>query len=257
MRRMIGWLLAGIVSVTFTVLLFFPAAWIATIVEQQTAGRLTLGDAQGTLWRGSAFLGGAASRNDAITPLFPGRFSWHFSPLTLLGSVDIELENVAALSQPVKVTGGWTQWQISPATILLPAEYLVALGAPMNTVQPVGHLRLSWQPLQLARHNGKINMIGQMNLEMSDISSKLSPVRPLGSYDLTLDWQGQQATVTLKTLKGPMLLSGSGLVSDGHLQFSGQAESEAGQEERLGNFLNLLGQRRKQGDRDVIALEFK
>jgi general secretion pathway protein N len=54
-----------------------------------------------------------------------------------------------------------------------------------------------------------------------------------------------------------MLLSGSGTLRDGRLQFSGKAEAEAGQEERLANLLNLLGQRRREGGKDVIALEFK
>jgi len=54
-----------------------------------------------------------------------------------------------------------------------------------------------------------------------------------------------------------MLLSGTGTLTEGKLRFSGKAEAEAGQEDRLANLLNLLGQRRKEGDKDVIALEFK
>ena len=77
MRRLVLWLLAGMVSAALTVLAFVPASWMAELLEMQTAGRLTLGDAQGTLWRGSAFIGGAASGKDPVTPLFPGRFSWH------------------------------------------------------------------------------------------------------------------------------------------------------------------------------------
>ena len=45
---------------------------------------LTLGDARGTLWHGSAFIGGAAGVNDPVTPLLPGRFSWRLSPAVLL-----------------------------------------------------------------------------------------------------------------------------------------------------------------------------
>ena len=251
------WLLAGIASVALTVLLFFPATWMAAMIEKQTAGRLTLGDARGTLWRGSAFIGGAAGGSDAVTPLLPGRFSWRLSPTVLLGMVDAELENPEALSQPIRVTGSWRQWQVSPAEILLPAERLAALGAPLNTVQPSGQMRLSWGLLQLARLDGKIEVAGAMNLEMNDLASRLSPVKPLGSYNLAFDWRGTQADVTLKTIKGPMLLSGSGMFGNGRLQFSGKAEAEAGQEQRLANFLNLLGQRRKEGDKDVIALEFK
>lgn len=257
MRRLVIWLLAGIASVTLTMMMFFPATWMMAMVEQQTAGRLTLGDAHGTLWRGSAFIGGAASGNDPVTPLLPGRFSWRLSPMVLLGSVDAELENPAALSQPISAKGNWHQWQVSPGAILLPAERLAALGAPLNTVQPSGQMRLSWEPLQLTLKNGKIEMVGAMNLAMNDLGSRMSPIKPLGSYDLALDWHGTQASVMLKTVKGPMLLSGSGAFTNGRLQFSGTAQAEAGQEQRLANFLNLLGQRRKEGDKEVIALEFK
>lgn len=227
------------------------------MVEKQTAGRLTLGDAHGTLWRGSAFIGGAASGSDPLTPLLPGRFSWRLSPMVLLGDVDAELENAAALSQPITVTGNWHQWKVSPGAILLPAERLAALGAPLNTIQPSGQMRLSWEPLQLTRQNGKIGMAGTMKLEMDDIGSRLSPVKPLGSYELAFGWHEAQASVILKTVKGPMLLDGSGMFANGRLQFSGTAQAEAGQEQRLANFLNLLGQRRQVGGKEVIALEFK
>ena len=106
------WLLAGTFSIALTMLMFFPANWITPMVEKQTGGRLTLGDAHGTLWRGSAFLGGAASSSDPLTPLLPGRFSWRLSPMVLLGVVDAELENDAALSQPVTIAGNWHQWTV-------------------------------------------------------------------------------------------------------------------------------------------------
>ena len=256
MRRLLYWLLAGIASVALTVAVYFPASWVAPIVEQQTGGRLTLGDVHGTLWRGSAFIGGAASGSDPLTPLFPGRFTWRVSPMALLGTVDAELENDAALSLPIRVTGNWRQLHVSPGVVLLPAERLAALGAPLNTVQPSGRMRLSWEALQLTRQNENIGMLGTMNLELNDIGSRLSPVKPLGSYDLLFDWQGTHASVTLKTVKGPMILNGSGMFANGRLQFSATAQAQAGQEQGLANFLNLLGQHRKVDGKDVIALEF-
>jgi len=257
MPRILLWILAGIISVAFTALAFLPASWMGTIVEAKTAGRLTLGDAQGTLWQGSAFIGGAAGSSDPVTPLLPGRFSWRLSPAIFLGSISAELENPAALSQPVAVTGGWRQWQVSPAAIILPAERLAGLGAPLNTLQPSGQMRLSWSPLQLVLQDGKIELTGTMNLELIGIASRMSPVKPLGDYNLDFNWQGQQATTLLSTSKGPMLLNGKGTFNNGRLQFSGTAQAEAGQEERLANFLNLLGQHRTVNDRDAIALEFK
>ncbi|HEY0665520.1 MAG TPA: type II secretion system protein N [Gallionella sp.] len=257
MLRLLLWSLAGLFSVLLTALAFLPATWMASVVETQSSGRFTLGDAQGTLWSGSAFIGGASGSGDPVTPLLPGRFSWHLSPLVLLGGVDLELANPEAMEQPVRITGSWNRWHVSPTVISLPAERLAALGAPLNTVQPSGRMQLSWAPLQLGLHEGAIEISGTMNLKLIEISSRMSPVKPLGDYNLTLDWQGQNATALLNTNRGPMLLNGSGRLSNGHLQFSGTAQAEAGQEERLENFLNLLGQRRRENDRDVIALEFK
>lgn len=257
MRRFLIWSIAGIASIALTVLVSFPANWVSAMLEKESTGRLTLGDAHGTLWRGSAFIGGAAGVNDPVTPLLPGRFSWELSPLVLLGSIDAKLENNEALSQAVNVTGNWHQWQVSPSAILLPAERLAALGSPLNTVQPSGQMRLSWGLLQLAQQNGKFEMTGLLNLEIRDLASRLSPVKPLGTYNLALDWHGTQASVMLKTDKGPMLLSGSGTFKSGRFQFSGKAEAETGQEEKLGNFLNLLGQRRTENNKEVIALEFR
>ncbi|MGA7595244.1 MAG: type II secretion system protein N [Gallionella sp.] len=257
MRRLAIWLLAGATSIALTMVVFFPADWISAMVEKQTGGRLTLGDAHGTLWRGSGFIGGAASGSDPVAPLLPGRFSWRLSPMAMLGDVDAELDNDAVLSQPVTVTGSWQQWTVSPGAMLLPAERLAALGAPLNTIQPSGQMRLSWEMLQLTRQHGTLGVAGTMHLELNGIGSRMSAVKPLGSYDLELDWHGTQAIVKLRTINGPMLLSGSGSFGNGRLQFSGMAQAAAGQDQRLANFLNLLGQRRQIGGKDVIALEFK
>ena len=257
MRRLTLWLLAAVITVALTVLAFCPASWMAVLVESQTGGRLTLGDAQATLWRGTAFIGGAPSGADPVTPLLPGRFAWRLSPMVLLGQVEMDLENPQALSQPVRITGSWYQWQVSPAAVSLPAERLAGLGAPLNTVQPSGRMQLSWTPLQITREGNAVAIFGTMTLEMNDIASRLSPIKPLGAYQLIMDWRGQQAQLVLSTIKGPMLLSGKGTLANGRLKFSGKAEAEEGQEERLANLLNLLGQRRREGDKDVIALEFK
>jgi general secretion pathway protein N len=256
MKRAMLWLLTIALSVALTLAVFFPATWLGSLVEQRTGGRLTLGDAQGTLWRGSAFIGGAASGDSPVTPLLPGRFSWKISPLALIGMVDLQLENSEALAQPVTFKGGWSQWKLSPSALLLPAEGLAGLGAPLNTIAPSGTMRLSWTALELALAGRQVDIVGRTTLEMSDMASRLSSIRPLGSYALALDWSGQQARLTLSSVKGPLLLSGRGSLNNGRLRFSGQAEAAQGQEEALANLLNLLGQRKPGNDRNVIALEF-
>jgi general secretion pathway protein N len=257
MKRASLWIGLTVLAVALTVLAFLPAAWLGPLVERQTGGRLTLGDAQGTLWRGSAFVGGAAGEGGAVTPLLPGRFNWRLSPLVLFGQVSMDLANERALAQPVRVTGSWSQWQVSAGELLLPAGGLAGLGAPLNTLAPSGTIKLSWNLLDIARQGNTVAVQGRTVLSLTDMGSRMSPIKPLGSYEVAMDWRGQRADLALRTVRGALLLSGSGTLENGRLRFSGQAQAAEGYEDTLGNLLNLLGQRRMVNGKNIIALEFR
>jgi general secretion pathway protein N len=257
MRRTLLWVGLTAVAVAVTILVFLPAAWLGPMVERQTGGRLTLGDAQGTLWRGSAFVGGAAGEGGSVTPLLPGRFSWRLSPLVLFGQVSMDLANDKALAQPVRISGSWSQWQVSAGELLLPAEGLAGLGAPLNTLAPTGVIRLSWNLLDIARQGQTVAVQGRTVLALTDMGARMSPIKPLGSYEMAMDWRGQRADLMLRTVRGALLLSGSGTLENGRLRFSGQAQAAQGYEDTLGNLLNLLGQRRMVNGKNIIALEFR
>lgn len=257
MMRLLAWLMAIVIAVLATVLVFLPASWLGPLVEQQTGGRLTLGDAQGTLWNGSAFVGGAPGAGGAVTPLLPGRFAWRLSPLVLLGQVHMEVENPKALARPVRIDGDWSQWQVSSGELMLPAAGLAGLGAPLNTLAPTGTIRLAWNTLDLLRQPNTVAVQGRTVLSLSDMGSRMSPIQPLGSYEMTFDWRGTQADLNLRTVRGALVLTGSGMLRNGRLRFSGQASAAEGYEQSLGNMLNLLGQRRMVNGKNIIALEFR
>ncbi|MGS0743507.1 type II secretion system protein N [Glaciimonas sp. GG7] len=250
------WLIAALLSVLLTVCLFLPAAWIAPLLEAQTDGRLTLGDAQGSLWNGSAFIGAAPSAKDAVTPLLPGRFSWRVTPLILVGRVDVTLENPEVLSEPIVVRGSWLKWTVSAASMALPAERLASLGAPLNTLQPSGKLLLSWQEMTFERQLNGFDCHGLMTLDMLAMTTRVSSVKPLGSYRLTFDWRGQKAGLVLQTSGGSLLLDGTGTLENTHFAFSGTAQAAPGQEEKLAGLLSLLGQPRRENGKNMIGLEF-
>ncbi len=259
MRRPLHWAAAALVllAVLATVLASLPAAWLAPLLERQTDGRLSLGDPEGSVWHGSAFIGVTGSGDEALVPLLPGRFRWRLSPLALIGRVDATVQNPRALTAPLAIRGSWRHWEIGDGSLSLPAERLAALGAPLNTVRPSGQMRLSWSALSLARSASGLQIDGRMQLDLTQVASALSPVKPLGAYRMQFDWQGGAARVDLKSLSGPLLLEGRGTLADGRLQFSGQAWAAQGEEQRLAILLNLLGQRRQVGNRNVIALEFR
>lgn len=247
----------GALSVLLTVLFFLPASWLGAILEKQTAGRISLGDVQGSFWKGSAFFGVAADQKSAVTALFPGRFSWNISPKLLLGQIEVEVRNEDALLSPVTITGNFTQWQLSPSSIRLPSERLEGLGAPLNTIGPTGKIMLRWDHLEVSREGQNFKTVGHAQLEMNEMASRASSIKPLGSYSLALNLLGERVDLNLTTTRGPMILEGGGSLQQGQFQFSGKAYAQAGQEERLASLLNLLGRRRQEGDKQIIALEYR
>jgi len=255
--KKITWFCLGLFCILLAILAFAPATWLSMFLENETDGRFALGDAQGSLWNGSAFIGVAAEKNGDLTPILPGRFAWHLSPILLIGQIELALENSASLQQPLQITGNLRNVEVSPSGLILPAERLDSLGAPLNTVRPSGQMTLSWDVLQITLSDGTVDINGTMKLNLHKIASALSPIKPLGSYLMTFVWRGQEADIDLKTVQGPMLLSGKGTLVQGHLQFSGLAQAQEGQEDKLANLLNLLGQRRSGANKNVIALEFK
>ena len=263
MRAVFIWIAAALLIVIIMVTATLPAAWLAPVVEQQTGGRFSLGDAAGSLWQGSAFLGVVSAGNQPavalvpLVPLLPGRFHWRLSPMLLLGRVELHIDNPDALTGSVQLQGNWHQSTLTPSALLLPAERLSALGAPLNTLKPSGRMRLSWETLTLSSTPDGIAMDGPMQLDMTEITSALSPVKPLGAYQLQFDWRGTRAQLRLKTLSGPLQLQGDGVLANGRLQFSGEAWAQEGQKQKLAILLNLLGQQRQLGNRNIIALEFK
>lgn len=257
MKQKLAWPALGLFCILVTVLACAPATWLDAVLEKQTDGRFALGDVQGSVWNGSAFIGVAASRNGDLAPLLPGRFTWHLSPILLLGQIELTLENAASLQDKVVLSGNFHHVQVNPGGVILPSERLSGLGAPLNTIRPSGKIILSWDALDIAWPGNLPDINGTMQLTMQDMASALSPIKPLGSYSMTFVWHGQTADIALKTIHGPMLLSGKGLLAQGRVQFSGQAEAQDGEEDKLANLLNLLGRRQAGADKNVIALEFK
>ncbi len=87
-----------------------------------------------------------------------------------------------------------------------------------------------------------------------------SRVRPLGSYRVALQAQGSSAGIDLSTSKGPLMLTGNGMISQDSTSFNGTATSTPDQRENLAGLLNRLGRgtygseyRRADIDTDTLA----
>ncbi len=249
--------IAAFLVFILTLLIYLPAVYVSYLAQDKSQGRYALEDVRGTVWEGSAIFVSTADQNGTLMPYLPGRMVWHISPMLLLGQIDIQIEKDEAFTETIKINGNWNQWRIHPSGIRLRAEQLALLGAPFNTLKLSGDLLMSWQELQVDLQAQQTEILGTIQIDFKKIASVLSPVKPLGEYQLKISCLRSYANVQLLTLRGPLQLQGQGIFNQGRLKFSGEAYADAGQEKQLSLLLNLLGKPKQDGNPNHIALEFK
>jgi len=254
-----GWAAAGAaLGLALGLLLFAPAHWLAQALSQATGTQLQLLQTRGTLWTGSAQLVLAAGPGSPERTALPGRVSWRVRP----GLQGLQLR----LTAPCCLPQDWV-WTVHPSLsgiqltfsdlpAALPARWpsslLAGLGTPWNTLQLQGSLELSSQQLVARWQEGHWTLTGQARLDATQMSSSLSPLRPVGSYRLTLSG-GSTPSLQLDTREGSSLqLRGNGHWTDGRLKFEGEASALPERRDALDNLLNIMG--RRDGARALITV---
>jgi len=241
---------AGLAAAT---LQFAPARWLAGPLERATGGHLVLSEPRGTVWNGSAqlMLTGGAGSTDAVA--LPTRVDWRLSPRW--DGLLAQVESACCMSQPVAIRiqprWGGMRWTVGNSSTQWPAGALAGLGTPWNTLQFDGELHLKTEELSVEWVQGRLAIAGRAELTAQRMSSRLSTLRPMGSYRITV-LGGATPTLQLDTLEGSLQLAGSGQWVGSRLHFSGVASAEPERESALSNLLNIIG--RRNGPRSIITI---
>lgn len=248
------WAVAGaVLGIVLVLLLAAPARWLAAGLARASDGRVLLTDTQGTVWAGSARLvlaGGAGSHDRAA---LPGRIDWRLTPT--LSGLAVRLHTDCCTPEgplALRLAPRWSgvQVQVADGRSLWPAALLAGLGTPFNTIAPQGELTLSTRGLLAQWAAGRLQLSGEVELTARHVTSRLSTLQPMGSYQLQLRG-GDPVGLTLTTLEGSLRLSGSGQWVGTRLRFRGEASAAPGLQAQLANLLNILG--RREGDRALIS----
>jgi len=253
MRRVsavLPWLVVGVLASGAVLLARLPAAWVTPQFAKATHAHVNLVEPSGSLWRGSASLMLAAGPDAGGATLLPGRIEWRtaFWPL-FAGHVQMQMRETEAMPQTVTVDATLRGATLSAGAIGVPASLLSGLGAPFNTLALDGAVQLTWSPWRVIGQNA----YGRLSVTLTDVSSRASLVKPLGSYRAMLQAQGASSTLELTTLKGPLLLNGHGTMSRTSTSFQGTASATPEQRDNLAGLLNLLGRPSGPG---TVALMF-
>ncbi|MFP5460795.1 MAG: type II secretion system protein N [Gammaproteobacteria bacterium] len=258
-RRGLGrWLalaLAALLPALLVAAVFAPASWADRAIDRASLGRVRLADAEGTVWRGQGRLviadPSAASGEGPVVEGFalPGTVDWQLSVLPLmLGIIDASL-SIGSMPEPVSIGGHPAEVRIGAGSLDLPSVELSRLGSPWNTIRPSAALSLRWDSLTIRQ--GVLD--GRVSIELRDAASAMTPVRPLGSYRIDVTGTGQDVSLGLRTLSGPLKLEGSGQwARRAGLNFTASASAEGAEKSRLQSLLALIG--RREGDRTIIRI---
>lgn len=254
-RRLWPWATAGALCGALAMLGWqLPAHWLTPAMERATGERIRFADVRGTLWNGSAVLSLAAGPGSHDLRTLSGRTHWRLRPsLSALPAVQLSIDQACCLDRPaqarIAIGSNGIDLRLDALDWHGPVEVVQGLGTPWNTLGFDGRLQVSTQALQLRRQHGRMQLDGTLSLTAESVSSRISALRPLGSYrfdiegDATSGERQEPLRFTLATLQGPLQLHGKGVWTAGQLRFRGEAQAESGREEALANVLNLIGNR--------------
>lgn len=243
------WMVVGMLAVVVTVLVMLPAAWVTPQFALRSGGRIALAEPSGSLWHGSATLRLSAGEDGGDPTELPGRIEWTTAFWPLLGArVHMTLNQTAAMRAPVELVATLREATLSAGSLDVPASLLDGLGAPFNTLALRGVVRVEWNDWRVFGAHA----FGRMTVTLSDIASRVSRVRPLGAYRVVYEAQGDSGTMSISTIRGPLLLDGQGSTHDQRFVFSGTARADPHFAENLGSLLDLLGRRNPDGSYTLL-----
>jgi general secretion pathway protein N len=250
--------LGAVFGLVVSLFMFAPARWLAATLNLATSGSLQIVNTQGTVWNGQGDLllsGGEGSRGQTA---LPQGLQWKLGPGWSGGPVlRVQLVSPCCTEQPVNLTLhpglAGARLQANAFSSRWPAAMLVGLGTPWNTLRLDGQLVLQSSGFSAQWQVGRLQLSGQIDIEALDMATRISTLRPLGSYrvELRAEQENDQASLMLNTLRGGLQLQGQGQWVGGRLRFQGEARAAPGNETALANLLSIIG--RRDGQRTLLT----
>lgn len=218
-----------------------PASLVDAAVGDASNGRLRVAQARGTLWSGDGQLEVRDSRGYSALarPL-----TWRLQPLALLGARLAYVLELGAATPAFPLTISWSRIELANVRGTVPAS---ALAAALPKLAPYGLSGdLDIQISRLAIGAGVSQ--GSATVQWRAASSLLSPVAPLGDYQLHFEGDGARLRSTLHTVQGPLQLDGQGSWPQGDKPvFVATARMPPPSRQQLAPFLRLIAVERGDG----------
>ncbi len=234
-------LAVGFGAYTVALIATVPATLVDAGFERASNGRLRLAEAQGTLWTGA----GQLEIRDAGGRIGVAKsLAWRLLPQSLLrGHLVCEVE-LHQSSKRFPVTISLSRIELADADINFPAALLGLAVPKLAPLRLTGDVLAHVTSLAI----GRSEMRGTATLHWRAAGSALTPVSPLGDYELRLVGEGAAVHASLRTLQGPLQLDGKGSWTHGESPaFLAMARVPPQHQQQLAPLLRLIAVERGEG----------
>ena len=241
------WLAFGLGAYAAALVVLVPATLIDAQLQRASHGRLRLAEAHGSLWSGAGWIEIRDAEGKAGVAK---RLAWRVLPVSLLRARLVAEVGLDQAAKPFPVSISLSRMEIADAGIRVPAAVL-GLGLPR-----LAPLRLSGEVLisvpRLSVERGRMD--GEATLQWRAAGSALSPISPLGEFEVQIKAVGPAVHAALSTLNGPLQLEGKGTWSNGaRPSFLVAARVPAQHQEQLAPLFRLIAVERGAGSFELSS----
>jgi general secretion pathway protein N len=236
-----GWLsgLIALLCILLVTMIYFPARWLAPNLEKLTSCKVVLSYPQGSIWKGSTSIGFAEpsmTNPEKCSPPYAVTEAFYWESKCSIH--DFQCRFIIEhndLDKPIELV-------VRPKSILiranhadLPSNFLESIGSPWKSLHPRGRLKLQWTDFTWSN-----DPKGFVQIQLVNMASPISPIKPLGSYELKFQ-VAKETQLNLFTLNGPLVLNGTGQFKNGNLVFQGEATAAPESIDSLIGLLSIIG----------------
>lgn len=223
----------------FTLISNMPTWILASQASKYSEGRVTLHNLSGTFWHGSGLLVASSGGNKQIQTSAPIAYvNWNIS-LGFKKYVNIVLSTGKNEVANLYLNNGGLN--IDNLNLSLSVIQMTQLVDVVKDLGVSGDFHIQASHILLAKKPE-----GQLNISIRNVSSGLSPINPLGNYQMTFD--AGSGKISVNTDYGSVLnLKGDGSTSSLTLN----ATIEPSKAEAMKTFITLMGAPRPDGSHDL------
>lgn len=213
-----------------------PTWILGSAINKYSEGRLSLYDQQGTFWHGSGLLVASEPKLQQSAPLL--LIDWH---IRMGFSKFVDIKFTIGNTQIADIYLNKTGLNLDKLNLSLSISQVSQLSSIVKDLSLSGNINIATDHLSLGK---KTN--GLFHLTLSNVSSSLSPVNPLGTYKV--EFNASSGAIEVSSSGGSaLILNGTGNVNG----LSLSAKIDESKKEQLIQFITIMGAPKANGSYEL------